>query len=337
MVVWCEDGTVPDNVVCADVPRGAADNPTVTSLKSFVHRLQIHRCHKDKCFLDSRGRPLKKCKYGFPYTVQEEEKLNTAGNRLLPCCRCDEDILVVPYNQQILYLWGVHMTIQQVTEAGWEMYLAKYVAKGEPSFKLDISKTASEPEKYLRTRVVGRLEVDHINLGHFLCCSSRAVMYLPTDLNPQYGFVKRNQHLPSDPESDDIFYSNMLEKYMERPTDLENVLYVDWAEKYIISRSSGSQTDDARTQPHDRRTYIDLKGRKWKRRTKEAVARWKFYMPNSENQEQYYMQKVVLNTPLRKDTHIISKDNSSGTYMEECALRNLLSQGDDALATLHDA
>ena len=217
------------------------------------------------------------------------------------------------------------------------MYLATYVAKGEPSFELDISKNASEAEKYLHTRVVGRLEVDHMTLGHFLCCSSRAVIYLPTDLNPQYGFLQRNKHLPSDPESYDIFYSNMLEKYMEHPAELENAFYVDWAEKYILSRSSGSQTDDARTQPHDRRTYVDLKGRKWKRRTTEAVARWKFCMPNSENQEQYYMQKVVLNTPLRKDTHIISKDNSSGTYMEECALRNLLSQGEDALATHHNA
>ena len=70
MVVWCEEGTVPDNVVCAEVPRGAADNPTVKSLKSFIRRLQIHRCRKDKCFLDSHGRPLKKCKYGFPYPVR---------------------------------------------------------------------------------------------------------------------------------------------------------------------------------------------------------------------------------------------------------------------------
>ena len=45
MVVWCGEGTVPDNVVCAEVPRGAADNPTVNSLKYSVCRLQIHRCH----------------------------------------------------------------------------------------------------------------------------------------------------------------------------------------------------------------------------------------------------------------------------------------------------
>ena len=337
-VVWCKEDTVPDNAVCAEVPRGAKDNPTVTSLKSFVRRLQMHRCRKDKCFLDSRGRPLKKCKYGFPYPVQNEEKMNKAGNRLLPRRRCYEDILVVPYNQEILYLWGAHMNIQKVTEAGWEMYLAKYVAKGEPSFKLDISKDASDPEKYLRTRVVGRLEVDHITLGYFLCCSRRAVTFLPTDLHPEYGYLKRNKHLPSDPDSHDVFYSNMLDKYMECPTELETISYVDWAENYTLARSSASDTEKQSThKDNTQKSYIDLVGRSWKQRKTEAVARWKFFMPNGDDQEQYYMQKVVLNIPLRKDTPILSRENKSRTYLEDCVIRELLSEKDDGLNALHDA
>ena len=30
------------------------------------------------------------------------------------------------------------MNIQKVTASGWEMYLAKYVAKSEPSFQLNM-------------------------------------------------------------------------------------------------------------------------------------------------------------------------------------------------------
>ena len=176
---------------------------------------------------------------------------------------------------------GAHINIQKVTESGWEMYLAKYVAKGEPSFKLQISKDVSEPEKYLQTRVVGRVEVDHINLGYFLCYSSRVVTYLPTDLNPQYGFLTCNEHLPADPQSDNVSYSNMLDKYMERPTELENVLYVDWA-------------DSARI-------YHNVNGRQWKKCKTEAVAIWTFVMLNRDKQEEYYMQTLVLNVPLHKD------------------------------------
>ena len=59
-------------------------------------------------------------------------------------------------------------------------------------------------------------------------------------------------------------------------------------------------------------------------------------MPNGDKQEEYYMQTLVLNVPLRKDTPMLSTDNKSGTYMEECAIRGLLS-GDDALNALHNA
>ena len=106
MVVWCKEKTIPDHVVCAEMPRGSELKLPVNSLKSFVRRLQVHRLRKDKCFTSSHGKPLRKCKYGFPYPVQEEERLNNADNRFLPRRRSHEDILLVPYNQEILYLWG---------------------------------------------------------------------------------------------------------------------------------------------------------------------------------------------------------------------------------------
>ena len=60
-------------------------------------------------------------------------------------------------------------------------------------------------------------------------------------------------------------------------------------------------------------------------------------MPNGDKQEEYYMQKLVLNVPLCKDKPLLSHSNKSGTYMEECAIRHLVSEGDDALSALHDA
>eukprot|EP00795_Rhopilema_esculentum_P014987 gene14987-6142_t len=78
-------------------------------------------------------------------------------------------------------------------------------------------------------------------------------------------------------------------------------------------------------------------GRRWKQRKVEAVAWWRFYLPNGENQENYYMQKLVLNLPLRKETPVISPNNVSKTYMEECAIRNLIEEQDDAMTALQDA
>ena len=131
---------------------------------------------------------------------------------------------------------------------------------------------------------------------------------------------------------------------MERPVQLESMLYIEWAETYMINRSSSTihrhnNDDDSDTEETSNRpiVLVDQMGRRWKMCYVEAVARWKFYLPNGEDQEKYYMQKLVLNLPLRKNAPIISPNNSSGTYMEECVIRNLLTQADDALSALHDA
>eukprot|EP00795_Rhopilema_esculentum_P016123 gene16123-7480_t len=154
-----------------------------------IHNHMVNRCRKDKCFTSSHDKPLRKCKYGFPYPVQEEEGLNNDGNRFLPRRRCHEDILVVSYNQEILYLCGAHMNIQK-----------------------------------------------------------------------------------DDDNSDEEDTSDVCPAVL-----------------------------------------VDRMGRRWKQRKVEAVARWRFYLPNGENQESYYMQKLVLNLPLRKETPVISPNNMSKT------------------------
>ena len=47
------------------------------------------------------------------------------------------------------------MNIQRVSKHRFEMYLAKYIFKPEPSFQVNLSENASDPEKYLHTIVVG--------------------------------------------------------------------------------------------------------------------------------------------------------------------------------------
>ena len=156
--------------------------------------------------------------------------------------------------------------------------------------------------------------------------------------------MKHKSDLPADPDSEDAFYSNLLEKYMERPVQLESMLYMEWVEMYrtyqcsfTIHKHNNDDDSDTEETLNCQRVLVDQMDRSWKKHHVEAVARWKFFQPNAEDQEKYYMQKLVLNLPLRKNTPIISPNNSSGTYMEECVIRNLFTQADDALSALHDA
>ena len=57
------------------------------------------------------------------------------------------------------------MNIQCVARHGFEMYLAKYISKPESSFNVKLSQNPTEPEKYLRTRVLGTCEAIDVQLG----------------------------------------------------------------------------------------------------------------------------------------------------------------------------
>ncbi|XP_065068070.1 uncharacterized protein LOC135693492 [Rhopilema esculentum] len=112
----------------------------------------------------------------------------------------------------------------------------------------------------------------------------------------------------------------------------KNVLYVDSNLQQDDDSSDEEDTADIRPA-----VLVDRMGRRWKQRKVEAVARWRLYLLNGENQENYYMQKLVLNLPLRKETPVISPNDVSKTYMEECAIRNLIEEQDDAMTALQDA
>ena len=188
--------------------------------------------------------------------------------RILYKRRSPEDLNIVPFNLPMLWLMQSHINIQKVTESGWEFYLGKYLAKAEPSMDLDLSHNASEPQKYLRSRIMGRLEAINMLMGYNLCRSSKSVVYLPTDLKPTHGIVKRTKHMPDDPKSKDIYYDTLLDKYLDRPEKLENLLYPDYIRKYQIG---GTTTKSS--------TYIDRKNRTVNKRTKEVIPRWNFYLP----------------------------------------------------------
>ena len=62
-------------------------------------------------------------------------------------------------------------------------------------------------------------------------------------------------------------------------------------------------------------------------------------LPYGETQEAFYEQKLLLKIPFTVDNigTLISKNNTSKTFMEECVLRNLIDTEKDAMETLHRA
>ena len=160
----------------AEMPR-AADTSDVRAayLRKLVENMLQHKtCYPSRYFEGSHGKVLSMCKYGFPFTVpQESVCLDEDGIRYLYVRRHDEDKNVVPYNPEIAILWGAAHNVQH----GFEMYLAKYISKPEPSLNIELPEKCSEPQRFLRTRVVGSVEVLDVLMGFHQNQMSRQVIF----------------------------------------------------------------------------------------------------------------------------------------------------------------
>ena len=232
MLLWVEPGTSPEHAVMAEMPRAAdVDDVRAAYLRKLVERMLQHKsCYPSRCFKGSHGKVLSKCKYGFPFKIpQETTCLDDEGVRYLYVRRHDEDKNIVPYNPEIAILWGAAHNIQVVSKHGFEMYLAKYISKPEPSLKIDLPEKCSAPQRFLRTRVVGSVEVLDVLMGFHQNQMSRRVIFLQTELAPQQRMLKPNFQLNTLPEdSDDIYLQTKLETYLNRPAQLGQLTYPEF-------------------------------------------------------------------------------------------------------------
>ena len=232
MLIWVEPGTAPPHAVMAEMPR-AADTSDVRAayLRKLVSNMLQHKtCYPSRCFKGSHGKVLSKCKYGFPFEVPHETVcLDEDGVRYLYVRRHNEDKNVVPYNPEIAILWGAAHNVQIVSKHGFEMYLAKYISKPEPSLKIELPEKCSDPQRFLRTRVVGSVEVLDVLMGFHQNQMSRQVIFLQTELNPCQRMLKPKFEIDSlSEDSEDIYLQTKLETYLKRPIQLDSLTYPEF-------------------------------------------------------------------------------------------------------------
>ena len=167
MLVWVKPGTAPPHAVMAEVPRGPDTSDKVAAyLRKLVETMLYKVCNPNRCLKGNYGKPLTKCKYGFPFSTPEPcRRLDTDHIRYLDIRRLNEDAFTVQHNPEIAILWGAHHNVQHVSKHGFQQYLAKYISKTEPSSKIELPEDCSEPQKYLRTRVIGAIEALEILMG----------------------------------------------------------------------------------------------------------------------------------------------------------------------------
>ena len=121
--------------------------------------------------------------------------------------------------------------MQRVAKHGYEQYLAKYISKAEPSFNVDLPNNASDPQRYLCTRVIGSVEATEVLMSFHQSQMTRQVLYLPTEIKPRQHMLKCKRDLQQLQEgSSDIYMSTRFDEYLQRPEQLKDMTYPEFFE-----------------------------------------------------------------------------------------------------------
>jgi hypothetical protein len=313
MIIWLEE--VPDNV--SEWPI-STQMPAEDPLRSFVVKYQLHQCTQARCSCQCNFVAANcTCTEGFPKPVSEVTELSADGKRWRYKRRNGYDQYITPFHPKLIQVSDSVMDIQRCTGHGVARYLAKYCAKAEPTQEFEADGGPSA-QQHIRGRRVGIPELYLHLSGSHAVQSSRSIVQVALFLpSTRERAVKPLHQLQTMDESDtDVFVDGALEKYMDRPDELENTTILDYYKKYDILVASRSERRNA-TVIHDR------KQRRVQRAKEDHVVRiLPFCKPAGG--EQYYFQLLLLTQPFRE----VPVLQPNQTYRDLCRDRGLLNVAD---------
>lgn len=299
-------------------------------LEALVRVQQVHK-HNDLYCKDPDAQFGARCRDGYPAALSQECGIQEAngdadrpGPRQFIYRRTqDEDRMIIPYHPLMLLLWRTQMHLAACTEEMAAAYLCKYLSKTEPVWDANVIRTPeneaflkSEAGQHIYGRIVGAPELSARNLGIPHVEMSRQVFFLDTDMNNvRHRVAKRRDVLEAmNPDDPDVYWDGKPEKYWVRPSGeaFEALKYPEYFERFRVLTAAEAQ----RRKSSDG-CAVDGCGRLVVLRRRAAITRHRFLTPHQHG-DAYYFQICMLKVPHRSSAELLSKDNMSGTYKEEC-------------------
>ena len=124
--------------------------------------------------------------------------------------------------------------------------------KLNPSFNIDLPNNASDPQKYLQTRVIGSVEAIEVFMSFHQSQMTRQVLFLPTEINAKQRMLKCKRDLLQLQEgSSDIYMSTRFDEYLHRPEDLKDMTYPEFFKWWHKSSSDENKKGEAQSEEGD--------------------------------------------------------------------------------------
>ena len=256
------------------------------------------------------------------------------------------DINVSPYNTVILACLRANMNLQFVVGIyGLVAYLTSYLCKPEHTMSEFMKAAAAESHSsgikdrlraigdvFLTKREVSCHEAVMRCLSMPLRRSNIDVLYIPTgEIKNRTRVLKSQcQLVAMDPDDDNVFATNIIDRYAKRPDILESMCYAEFASNYKQTSIANAQIDDDDTlqgvfnsvsgyvEVSESPNIIKLKDEygHMRKRSRPCVIRW-HSVSKEKSPELYALRLLQLYLPWRNEDELRHADGSYVSKFED--------------------
>jgi hypothetical protein len=235
--------------------------------------------------------------------------------------RSTNAVFINPYNKKVLKAWKANMDIQFVLdEYACAKYVASYINKSNGGVSKLLRKANDDIRKgnqslLYRLRMFGNIfnsfsefsaqEASIGVLGIALVICSIGDIFINTSLPSERTFMlKSKQELEDLPEdSEDIASFSLIEKYMQRPDELQLVCLADFAALYTYAKRKPKSGDP-----------LPLKGSGYiTKRIRPMIIRYRRFGKETDPPN-YYREQVMLYTAWRNEQEELLDVNCEDKY-----------------------
>ena len=305
-----------------------ADIPTNDpELCQYVTKFQTHS-HTSYC-----QHSKMRCRFHFPHPVAPQTTIlrnidnmsKSNRGKFYVLKRTRNSTMINAYNPVILRHWRANMDVQLVCNAeGVAYYVCSYLCKSEPddlrcalgNLIQNVFQQNPELPKHKKLLQIGLCVLKHRRL------SSQEAAYRLGDLNLLHtsrSFVNVNTRLPAKRfrmlkgaeeiaslgnDSTEIFHSNMLDYYHDRPSSLEGISYFNFASLYVKAQPLRG---NSRSNASDR-IYIPKYGLYMRKKKIANIVRFTNIPLHTDD---YYYSLLLLLLPHRNEEELVQDFTSA--------------------------
>jgi hypothetical protein len=275
----------------------------------MVTRKQLHSCG-ERCY---RKHKHSDCKYGFPFSVHENDKaiFNIRNTRWEYHRPRYIDRNVVPYHATLLLLWGAHLNLQRITSTYWSYYLLKYAMKCEPHGPIHLNKKNAERLGLQGASDAQLLLISSLIIAKPVAPSEAALACLQVPIITKSRIVTYIDSKPPTLRTKIVTSSHVLgfhpmDSYTNRPIEFENFTFTEYFTKYETDRMTRGRT--AAVVRNNLGYFVY---------TNNKITRFTDFHP-TYSREGFFFNIVLQNICFRDEKELLSNQNKEQSYVYEC-------------------